>query len=182
MTHNRKVIVRLAASADGFIARRDGNIDWLTERPKAKGFYGYADFIKTIDTKVIGRKTYVESLKLGAKFDAANPTYVFSHMKPARAQSGVEFVSDPVDKFLERLRARPGKNIWLMGGGDLIASFLDANAIDEFVIAIVPVFIGEGIPLLAPRHRQVELALKSVEHFEDDVVQVSYAVGKRVRA
>jgi dihydrofolate reductase len=171
----RKVIVRLAASADGFIARPDGNLDWLTQRPKDKGFYGYADFIKTIDTKVIGRKTYDESSKLGAKFDAKNAITVFSRGKPpAHPPSGVEFVSEPVTAFIQRLRAKPGKNVWLMGGGDLIASFLDANAIDEFVIAIVPVFIGEGIPLIAPRHRQVELQLQSVEHFDDGVVQVHY--------
>jgi dihydrofolate reductase len=68
----------------------------------------------------------------------------------------------------------------MMGGGDLIASFLDEGAIDEFIISIVPVFIGEGIPLIAPRHRHVPLHLRSVKRFPDGVVQVHYSVGKTV--
>jgi dihydrofolate reductase len=69
-----------------------------------------------------------------------------------------------------------------MGGGDIIASFLDAGAIDEFIVSIVPVFIGEGIPLIAPRHRLVSLQLHSVKHFPDGVVQVHYSVKKGAAA
>ena len=73
-------------------------------------------------------------------------------------------------------RAEAGKNIWLMGGGGLIASFLDAGAIDEFIVSIVPVFIGEGIPLIAPQHRHTPLSVRSVKSFPDGVVQVHYDV------
>src|ERR1044071_7059656 len=114
MTNRRKVIVHIAASADGYIARPDGDLEWLTGHPKPKGFYGIGDFMKTIDTMVYGRKTYEVGLRLGATF-----------------------VSEPVEPFMTRLRAKPGKNIWMMGGGDLIASFLDAGAIDEFVVSVV---------------------------------------------
>ncbi len=78
--------------------------------------------------------------------------------------------------FVHRLRERQGKNIWLMGGGEIIASFLDAQAIDEFVISVVPVFVGDGIPLIARRHRHVPLALLSTEKFADGLVQLRYAV------
>jgi len=91
----------------------------------------------------------------------------------------VEFVSDPIGSFIERLREHPGKDIWLMGGGDLIASFLDEHAIDAFVISIVPVFIGDGIPLIARRHRHTSLQLHSVERFEDGLVQLHYHVQNR---
>jgi dihydrofolate reductase len=74
------------------------------------------------------------------------------------------------------LRERPGKDIWLMGGGELIASFLDAQAIDEFVISVAPVFIGDGIPLIARRHRHVPLDLHAVERFDDGLVQLHYSV------
>jgi dihydrofolate reductase len=72
------------------------------------------------------------------------------------------------------MRARAGKHLWLMGGGELIASFLDEGAIDEFVISVVPVFIGAGIPLIAPRHRETPLRLRSTEAFPDGVVQLHY--------
>jgi dihydrofolate reductase len=177
MTKRRNVIVHISTSADGYIARPDGDLEWLTSRPKPAGFYGMGAFTKSIDTKLIGRKTYEVSLRLGAKFDSKNPTIVFSrHAPPADAPSGVEFVNGAIGPFVSRLREQPGKNIWLMGGGELIASFLDEDAIDDFVISVVPVFIGAGIPLIAPRHRHVPLDLQSVERFEDGVVQVHYRV------
>jgi dihydrofolate reductase len=180
VTKRRKVIVHIATSADGYVARADGDLEWLTSRPAPKGFYGMDAFMKSVDTKVLGRKTYEVSLRLGAKFDSKNPSIVFSrHPRPADAPSGVEFVSDAIGPFVSRLREQPGKDIWLMGGGDIIASFLDAQAIDEFVVSMVPMFIGDGIPLIARRHRHVALGLDSIDRFEDGVVQLHYRVQKQ---
>ena len=175
----RKVIVHIATSADGYIARADGDLEWLTSRPAPKGFYGMNAFVKSIDTKVLGRKTYDVSLQMGAKFDSTDRHIVFSrHRPPADAPSGVEFVHDAIGPFVSRLREQPGKDIWLMGGGEIIASFLDEQAIDEFVISVAPVFIGDGIPLIARRHRHVPLELQSTERFDDGVVQLRYRVQK----
>jgi dihydrofolate reductase len=175
MTAHRKVIVHIATSADGYIAGPDGDLEWLTSRPAPDGFYGMNTFMKSIDTTVLGRKTYEVSLGLGAKFDARSRTIVFSRQAtPADAPSGVEFVNSAIGPFVSRLREQPGKDIWLMGGGEIIASFLDEQAIDEFVISVVPVFIGDGIPLIARRHRHVPLHLQSVEQFEDGLVQLHY--------
>jgi dihydrofolate reductase len=88
----------------------------------------------------------------------------------------VEFESGDVGDVARRLREQPGKDMWLMGGGELIASFLDAQAIDEFVVSVVPVFIGEGIPLIARRPRLTRLKLQSVERFDDGLVQLHYQV------
>jgi dihydrofolate reductase len=177
MPRRRNVIVHIATSADGYIARPDGDLEWLTSRPAPKGFYGMNAFMKSIDTMVLGRKTYQASLRLGAKFDSTGRTIVFSrHAKPADAPSGVEFVSGAIGPFVSRLREQPGKDIWLMGGGEIIASFLDEQAIDEFIVSVVPVFIGDGIPLIARRHRHVPLDLLSVERFEDGLVQLRYRV------
>jgi dihydrofolate reductase len=95
---------------------------------------------------------------------------------PADAPLGVEFVNEPIGPYVRRLREQPGKDIWLMGGGDLIASFLDEAAIDELVITVAPVFIGDGISLIARRHRHVPLELRSVQQFENGVVQLHYRV------
>lgn len=173
----RKIIVNIATSADGYIARPDGNLDWLTERPAPKGFYGLPEFERSTDAQILGRKTFDRSLELGASFRADSVHYVFSRRPaPASLPAGVTFLSEPIGGWAERLRRQPGKNVWLMGGGEIIASFLDEGAIDEFIITLVPFFIGEGIPLLAPRHRQVPLRLLGAQPFPDGVVQLHYAV------
>jgi dihydrofolate reductase len=177
MAKRRKIIVHIATSADGYIARPDGDLEWLTSRPAPEGFYGIAAFVKSIDTKLLGRKTYEASLRMGAKFDSNGRHIVFSRRAPpADPPRGVEFVSGPIGPFVSRLREKAGKDIWLMGGGELIASFLDETAIDEFVISVAPVFIGDGIPLLARRPRHVPLELLSTERYADGLVQLRYRV------
>lgn len=173
----RKIIVNLATSADGFIARPDGDIDWLTSRPKPAGFYDMGKFVASTDAKILGRKTFDKSLELGAKFDGKTKTYVFSTSVPKNAPAGVEFVTEPIDSFAARVRSAEGKHLWLMGGGGVIGSFLDAGAIDEIIVTVMPVLIGEGIPLVAPRRRHVQMTLKSSKAFDDGVVQLHYAVG-----
>jgi dihydrofolate reductase len=178
----RKIIVNIATSADGYVARGDGSLDWLTERPAPKGFYGLPEFERSIDAKILGRKTFDLSLQMGARFGGGTMHYVFSRRPPpASVPGGVQFVTESISAFAERLRTQTGKNIWMMGGGEIIGSFLDEDAIDEFIITVVPTFVGEGIPLLAPRHREVELRLLGVQQFSNGVVQLHYEV-QRSRA
>ena len=177
MTTPRKVIVNIATSADGFIAGPGGDMEWLISRPKPDGFYGLSDFTNSIDTKLIGRKTYEESLRLGAKFNPRNRYVIFSRQAPAAPPpTGVEFASGGIRSYIKDLRTRPGKDIWLMGGGDLIASCLDEQVIDEFVVSVMPVFIGDGVPLIARRHRHTPLQLLSTQGYDDGVVQLRYRV------
>jgi dihydrofolate reductase len=169
--------VNIATSADGYVARPDGSLDWLTERAAPKGFYGLPEFERSIDAKILGRKTFDWSLRMGARFGGNAVHYVFSRRPPPDSvPTGVRFVTESIGAFAERLRAQPGKNVWLMGGGEIIGSFLDENAIDELIITVVPTFIGEGIPLLAGRHRAVALGLLGVREFPDGVVQLHYEV------
>jgi len=181
----RKIIVYIAASADGYIARPDGDVEWLNRRPHNVD-YGMRSFYRTIDTILIGRKTYDWAMDYQRKkrmktsvFDKKIANYIFSKKKPPKKPAqGVEFVSEPVKPLARRLRAKPGKNIWMMGGGELIASFLDAGEIDEFDIHVIPTLIGEGIPLIAPRHRDIELTLRSSRKYSDGVVRLRYVVTK----
>jgi dihydrofolate reductase len=114
---------------------------------------------------------------MGARFGAGAAHYVFSRRPPpASIPAGVHFVTESIGVFAERLRTQTGKNIWMMGGGEIIGAFLDEGAIDEFIITVVPTFIGQGIPLIAPRHRHVALRLLGVEQFADGVVQLHYGV------
>jgi dihydrofolate reductase len=184
MKAKRKIIVYIATSADGYIARPDGDVEWLNRRPDTVD-YGMTEFYSSIDTILWGRKTYDWVLayhrkkrERGGMFDTKVANYVFSRKPPQRVVKGVEFVSEPVKAFAQRLRANPGKNIWMMGGGGLIASFLDAGEIDEFDIHVIPTLIGEGIPLVAPRHRDVPLGLRSARKYPDGVVRLRYQVVK----
>jgi dihydrofolate reductase len=144
--------VNIATSADGYVARPDGNLDWLTDRPAPKGFYGLPEFERSIDAKILGRKTFDWSLQMGARFREGSVHYVFSRRPPpASVPAGVHFVTESIGGFAERLRTQAGKNVWI------------------------------GIPLLAPRHREVPLRLLRVQQFADDVVQLHYEV-RRSRA
>jgi len=173
----RKIIVNIATSADGFIARPDGNLDWLTSRPAPKGFYGLPRFARSVDAKILGRKTFDLSVKMGARFSENEMHYVFSRRPPpASICAGVQFVTQSISVFVEQVRKEAGKNVWMMGGGEIIGAFLDEGAIDEFIITLIPTFIGEGIPLIAQRHRDVRLRLLSVRQFSDGVVQLHYKV------
>ena len=185
MSGKRKIIVSLAISADGFIARPDGAVDWL-DRPVPKGNYGMGAFYKSIDTILWGRKTYDMALQFQAKgvagsgFDTGVKNLVFTRtLPPSAAPSGVEFVNEPIKAFAARLRAKKGKETWMMGGAGIIAAFLDEGEIDEFVLSVIPTLIGEGIPLLAPRHRTVPLKLISCTKFADGVVNLHYSVGRQ---
>jgi dihydrofolate reductase len=187
MKSERRIIVYVATSAEGYIARPDGDVEWLNRRPD-KVDYGMKAFYRTIDTILMGRKTYDWALAYwkkkgikGGMFDTKVANFVFSRKPPKRPAPGVEFVSEPVKAFAQRLRRTPGKQIWMMGGGGLIASFLDAGEIDEFDIHVIPTFIGEGIPLMARRHRDVELRLRVARKYPDGTVRLRYEVARRGR-
>jgi dihydrofolate reductase len=172
----RKIIVYIATSADGYSARPDGDVDWL-DRPMPKGSYGMNAFARSIDTVLWGRKTYDFAVKMGGLGPFGKlKHYVFSRRPPSDPAPEVEFVSGAIPEFAAKLRARKGKNIWMMGGASIIASFLDSGAIDEFSIHVIPVMIGEGIPLVAPRHRNIPLELISTRSFSDGVVHLNYTV------
>jgi dihydrofolate reductase len=176
----RRIIVYIATSSDGFIARPNGDVAWL-DRPRPKGNYGMAAFFKSIDTILWGRKTYAKGLEMGmeagmksAGFGPRIKNYVFSRLPQKSSLPTFEFVNEPVKTFAQRLRAQSGKHIWMMGGGEIIASFLDHGEIDEFRINIIPILIGEGIPLIQPRHRTIRLKLLSTKAFPDGVVHLHY--------
>lgn len=180
----RKIIAYLAVSADGYIARPDGDVEWLNRRPDTID-YGFAKFYASVDTVLLGRGTYDWAVRYQKQhpgtsvFDARLPHHVFTGKPPKRGLPGVRFTSESPKAIARRLRAAPGKNIWMMGGGNLIASFLDVGEIDEFDLHVIPVLIGKGIPLIAPRRRDIELGLIATKKYPDGVVRLRYGVRAR---
>jgi dihydrofolate reductase len=115
----------------------------------------------------------------GSAFDTRVKNYVFTRtLLQSAPPAGVEFVNEPIKAFTTRLRQKKGKDVWMMGGAGIIASFLDEGEIDEFMIHVIPKFIGEGIPLIAPGRRTVPLKLISCTKFTDGVVKLHYAARK----
>jgi dihydrofolate reductase len=137
-------------------------------------------FLQSVDTVLWGRKTYeqlvVKRGTTGLRGDLKH--YLFSRKRLGTPFSGFEYVKQPVKVFAQGLRTSPGRNIWIIGGGGLIASFLDEGEIDEFRLQVIPIFLGSGIPLLEPRHRSIPLELGTVRKFSDSVLGLQYTVVK----
>src|SRR6476646_1105846 len=145
MKKRRKIVVSVAMSTDGFIARPDGDVDWR-DRPGPKRDYGMGQFLKTIDTILWGRKTYDKGIEMGMKsadFGLGTKNYLFSRRPRKTLLPGFEWTREAVKKFAQRLRAQPGKDMWMSGRGGLIGSFLDEGEIYEFRHHVIPILIGE---------------------------------------
>ena len=172
---SRKFIVYIAVSADGYIARSDGSVDFL-DRPRPAGNYGMPAFLRSIDSILWGRKTWDQSVMMGLPnpFGPHVRNYVFSRS----SGSSPEFASQSPADFARRERGEPGKNLWIMGGSGLIASFLEAKAIDEFIVHTIPVMIGEGIPLIRSAPASIPLTLLTARKFPDGVIRSHYRVEK----
>jgi len=168
----RKMKLFIANSLDGYIARPDGSVDWLF----TDGDYGMRNFFKTVDTALMGRKTYDWSLNFGGAPDAFKGMtyYVFSRSHRSEAAEGVQFVSGDLQSFVESLRQAEGKDIWLMGGGELVESFLKERLIDEIILTIHPIILGTGIPLFHGETQQTDLKLIKCKSYKSGIVQVHY--------
>jgi len=169
----RKVVLGLGISIDGYIARPDGAVDFLF-MPKD---YSMGPFFASIDTAIMGRKTYDVALKMGGGGfgDSNMKNYVFSHSQPPGERGGVTFVNESPKSFVEKLRQRLGKNIWLMGGGELARDFLKDDLVDELYIGVVPVLIGEGIPLFLSGFPQREFSLLENKTFSKGMIALKYS-------
>jgi dihydrofolate reductase len=162
----RKVVLGLGISLDGYIARKNGAIDWLS----MDWDYDWSAFFKTIDVVLMGRKSWDKALEMSPKPEpgakAANPyagmeAYVFSRTLQETGAEGVEVVSGNLKEFVANLKAKEGKNIWLSGGGELAKSFLDEDLVDEIYLGITPILLGSGLPLFPELIREVPLRFVS---------------------
>jgi dihydrofolate reductase len=168
----RKVVLGLGITIDGYIARLNGAVDFLF-MPKD---YSMAPFFKTIDTAIMGRKTLDVALKMGGSFSGSSmATYVFSRSKTAGQLDGIEFVNESPATFISKLRKRRGKNIWLMGGGELARDFLKADLVDELYLGVVPILLGEGIPLFPGGFPQRDFALTENKTYSKGLISLKYA-------
>jgi dihydrofolate reductase len=171
----RKVTFGVANSLDNYIARTDHAVDWILWGKEASAFM--SDYWKTIDTVVMGRKTYEVAVKsgMGGSYPGMK-IYVCSRTLRESQGEGVEIVAEDAGRFVRKLKSRKGKDICVMGGGELARSLFEAGVIDEIGLNIHPVLLGSGIPLFLPMEHQVNLKLLECKTWKNGCVLVTYRV------
>lgn len=171
----RKIVLYSAASLDQFIARKNGDIDWLF----TDGEYGYSAFYDSIDTTLMGNKTYEQVCSFDMEFPyKGKSNYVFSRNKNLKDNENVHFISENIGKLVADLKSQKGKDIWLIGGGEINSLFLKNGWIDSICLSIHPIWLGEGLPLFPGFTNQQDLILKSSKAFDSGLLQLEYAVKK----
>ena len=172
-----KASVYIATSLDGFIARPDGDINWLGELSEDGEDYGYQEFIDTVDFLVMGRNTYDKVLSFG-QWPYSKPVVVLTNRPLTRADDlakSVETMSGSPADIVDALSKRGVEHLYI-DGGKTIQNFLDANLIQRIIITKIPILLGEGIPLFGPLHKDFRLKHVGTQTFADGNVQSEYEV------
>ena len=173
----RRVRYSVAMSLDGFIAGPSGEADWIIMDPDPAAQSDFNAFYSQFDTILMGRRTF-EVVK-GAGGGGSSPdmqVFVFSHTLRQEDHPGVTIVDDP-EALMAELRSKPGKDIWLWGGGSLFRSFAELGLVDTVEVAVVPVLLGEGVPLLSPPAKRVALKLTGHKLYaKTGIMSLEYAV------
>jgi dihydrofolate reductase len=150
----RKTILLIASSLDGYIAKNNGSIDWLPVNCSS----GYNDFYKSIDTVIMGKKTYDQVLTFGAYPYKDKKSYVLTRNDTQSNDENIQLVNN-VEKLIKNLLTSTGSNIWLIGGAEIITTFMNLGFIDEIIISIIHVVLGSGISLFTNIQKETKLQL-----------------------
>ncbi|MBZ0199593.1 MAG: dihydrofolate reductase family protein [Ignavibacteriaceae bacterium] len=169
-----KISLYIASSLDGYIARTGGGIDWLTPMNNETEDYGYKKFYESIDAVAMGRKTY-DSIKEKdlSEYDGKD-LFVFTNRELSSKKGNVYFVKIDPKEFVRNLTNRGLKHLWVVGGGELIRLFLNENLVDEYIISIVPILLGEGVPLFHAPFNEQSIQYVSSKDYKNGVVQLVY--------
>jgi len=174
MESSRKIILYVACTLDGFIAGPEDNLDFLSVVEKPGEDYGYSDFIKTVDTVIMGNRTYEWILKHAPEFvHEGVTTYVYTRT-PRPSKEKVIFYNGSLTELALNLKKEKGKNIFCEGGALVANIMLNDHLIDEFIISVIPVILGKGIRLFGDSGPQTDLKLVSVRSFDTGLVQMEY--------
>ena len=173
----KKLILYSAASIDNFIARAGGETDWLDspEYSIPVEDFGYREFYDSIDTILMGNTTYKQLLSFNIPFPYPDKkNYVFSRSADLEDNENVEFITGDIKAFVERLKKNKGSDIWLIGGGQINTLLLKNNLIDKIILTIVPIILGNGIPLFPENLKETKFHLTSSRSFNNGFVQHVY--------
>ena len=173
----RKVVLYIAVSLDGYIADKNGDVDWLGGQDEGyEGDYGYGLFLDGIDTVILGFRTYqqiVTQLSPDQWVYEGLQSYVVSHQTDLEDEKGIRFVNERPVSLIDRLKAQPGKDIWICGGADIVNQLIHGDRIDEYHLTIMPVLLGDGIRLFDGNDKMKSLKLIGVKS-ENGVIDCRY--------
>ncbi len=158
----RKVVLFIAMSLDGYIATKEDSLEWLFQT-EGEGDNGYSEFYETVDTIILGRRTYDWILDMeGDNFPyKGRQCFVFSGSRQGEDKN-VRFFHGDITDFITKLKQEEGKDIWVVGGGELLQHFISNRLVDEWIITIAPTVLGDGIPLFKKNDFETRLRLKGV--------------------
>jgi dihydrofolate reductase len=168
----RRVRYSVAVSLDGYIAGPKDEADWIMMDPEID----FSALFEQFDTFLLGRRTFELMARAGKVETPGMKTFVFSRTLRQQDHPEVTLVAEGMEETVAALRAEPGKDIWLFGGGSLFRSLLDAGLVDTVEVAIMPVLLGEGIPLLPPPARQTRLRLTGHKVYQTGIISLEYTV------
>lgn len=177
MMEQRKLVLYIASSLDGYIATNEHSLDWLfAVEGEGDNGYSYSKFYETVDTILIGRVTYdwIIEHENGNFPYKGKECYVFSKTRKEDDEY-VKFIDEDIARFVMDLKNKSGKKIWLVGGGNLLDAFIKEKLVDEFMITVAPVLLGKGIPLFKNNDFQTSLTLKNINRF-NQFVELYYEV------
>lgn len=169
-----QVVYYVASSLDGFIATPDGGIDWLAPFESSGEDYGYSAFYESIDAIIVGSTTFAQTLTFGEWPYPGKPVWVFSSRALEVDHDDVTVTHESPGTVAGQIERRGLSRAWLVGGGALAGSFLQAGLITEFVVSVIPIILGSGIPLFGASEAQTRLRLLAVTPYADGVCQLRY--------
>lgn len=175
---SRKTILYIACSLDGYIAKPNDDLSFLELVQEEGQDYGYSEFVKMVDTVVLGKRTYDWVMKQVSEFPHADKeTYVITRtVLPAVGKTN--FYNGDLTELIQKLKSKAGKTIFVDGGAEVVSRFLKHKLIDEFIISVVPVLLGEGTRLFKDGNPEQELELMSARSFAKGLVQLHYRTKK----
>lgn len=175
---SRKLVLYIAASLDGYIAKPNDDLSFLSIVEQAGQDYGYAEFIQSVNAVIVGRKTYDKVLSMGYDFPHADKDAYIITRTPRPDIGSVKFYTGDLKTIIERLKTEQGKNIFCDGGAEIVNELLLYDLFDELIISVIPIMIGDGIRLFKDGRPEQKVELISIKHFETGLVQLHY---KRTR-
>lgn len=172
----RKVQLYIATSLDGYIAGANGDLSFLSLVQKEGEDYGYADFIRDVDTVIIGRKTYDWVMAQVPEYiHADKETYIITRTEKSSI-GNAKFFSGNLIELVTELKSKQGKNIFVDGGAEIVNLLLKDNLIDEIYISIIPVLLGGGVRLFHEGNPKLQLKLTETKKFDTGLVQLYYCI------
>lgn len=174
MTTNRKVVLYISMSLDGYIASKENALDFLSLVEQEGEDYGYNDFVQSVDAVIIGRKTYEKVLAMGYAYPHTDKDVYIVTRTPRPAIGSFQFYTGDLGTLVRRLKAEPGKAIYCDGGAEIANELMQADLIDEYIISIIPVLLGDGIRLFKDGRPEQTLSLLSSKQFEKGLTQLHY--------